>query len=101
MAAYAMAKEAIAGLTKVTANEWGRYGITVNAICPNAITPSARAYQQESPDRWERLVRQIPLGRMGDPHTDVARAVAALVGEDFQFLTGATLMLDGGQVILR
>lgn len=101
MAAYAMAKEAIAGLTKVAAIEWGRYGITVNAVGPNAITPAAEAYQQESPERWERLLRQIPLGHMGDPHTDVARAVAALVSDDFQFLTGATLMLDGGQVILR
>jgi 2-hydroxycyclohexanecarboxyl-CoA dehydrogenase len=100
-AGYAMAKEAIAGLSKVTANEWGRYGIRVNVVCPVAVTPAAEAYRDASPARWDKLMRQTPLGRMGDPHDDVARAVLGLVSDDFRYLTGATLMLDGGQVIMR
>ena len=46
-----------------------------------------------------KIVRQIPLGRMGDCQDDIGRAVAALVSDDLSYLTGATLMLDGGLCI--
>lgn len=101
MAAYAMAKEAIGGLTKSTAVEWGRYGIRVNLVCPAAWSPRAKAYRDQDPARWEHIQRSIPLRRFGDPSTDIGRAIVALVSDDFQYLTGATIMLDGGQVILR
>lgn len=48
-----------------------------------------------------RCLACIPLRRMGDPDADIGRAVAALATDDFRYLTGATLMLDGGQVIMR
>ena len=99
-APYAMAKEAIRALTKVTAREWGRYGIRVNTICPAAMSPSAQKYRDASPERFEAIVRAIPLRRFGDAELDVGYAVAALVSDDFRFLTGATLMLDGGQLML-
>ena len=101
MAGYAMAKEAIGALTKVTANEWGRYGIRVNQVCPAGLSPSAEAFQNEDPKRWQAILRGIPLQRLGDPYEDIGRAVLALVGDDMTYLTGATLMLDGGRVLQR
>ena len=101
MAGYAMAKEAIGGLTKVTAMEWGRYGIRVNQVCPAGSSPAAEAYRDADPKRWENHMRQTPLRRLGDPYDDIGRAVMSLVSDDLKYLTGATLMLDGGQVILR
>ena len=98
--AYGMAKEAIRGLTKHAANEWGRYGITVNVICPAALSEASAKYRDEDPSRWTQVMREIPLGRMGDPDNDIAPTVAALA-TDLRYLTGATLMLDGGRCILR
>jgi NAD(P)-dependent dehydrogenase (short-subunit alcohol dehydrogenase family) len=100
-AAYSMAKEAIGGLTKSTAIEWGKHDIRVNLICPAAWSPGAEAYRDENPARWEQVQRSIPLRRFGDPYDDIGRAVVALVSDDMRYLTGATLMLDGGQVMLR
>jgi NAD(P)-dependent dehydrogenase (short-subunit alcohol dehydrogenase family) len=99
-APYVMAKEAIRGLTRVAANEWGRDGIRVNVVCPAAMSPSAAAFRDADPERWARIVRQIPLGRMGDDVADIGCAVAALVDDDFRFLTGATLLLDGGRLLV-
>ena len=101
MAGYAMAKEAIGALTKVTANEWGRYGIRVNQVCPAGLSPSAETFQKEDPKRWQAILRGIPLQRLGDPYDDIGRAVLALVSDDMAYLTGATLMLDGGRVLQR
>lgn len=100
-AGYAMAKEAIRGLTKVTAIEWGKYGIRVNEICPAAMSPAAEKYRKKFPATWDKLRRATPLRRMGDPCDDIGRAVLALVSEDMKYLTGATLMLDGGLVMQR
>jgi 2-hydroxycyclohexanecarboxyl-CoA dehydrogenase len=100
-AAYAMAKEAIGGLSKSTAIEWGKYGIRVNVVCPAAWSPGAEAYRDQDPARWEQVQRAIPLRRFGDPYSDIGRAVVALVSDDLHYLTGATIMLDGGQVMQR
>jgi NAD(P)-dependent dehydrogenase (short-subunit alcohol dehydrogenase family) len=96
--AYVMAKEAIRGLTRVAANEWGRDGIRVNVVCPAGMSPGAAAFRDENPERWAKVVRQIPLGRMGDEVDDIGTAVAALCGDDLRFVTGATLLLDGGRL---
>ncbi|BCP05410.1 short-chain dehydrogenase [Mycobacterium paraintracellulare] len=101
MAGYAMAKEAIGALTKVTAIEWGKHQIRVNQVCPAGWSPAAEAYRDQDPLRWERHLKATPLRRLGDPHDDIGRAVLALVSDDMSYLTGATLMLDGGQAILR
>jgi 2-hydroxycyclohexanecarboxyl-CoA dehydrogenase len=99
-AAYGLNKEAIHGLTKHAAREWGRYGVTVNTICPAALTENLSEKFQENP-RWQQaILKAVPLGRLGDPEKDIAPAVLALA-TDLRFLTGATLMLDGGRVLLR
>ncbi|MFG2029157.1 SDR family NAD(P)-dependent oxidoreductase [Streptomyces sp. NPDC048825] len=99
-AAYAMAKEAIRGLTRVAAREWGTYGIRVNVVCPAALSPAAEAYFAAHPEKAEHVLAGIPLGRMGDPESDIGRAVAALVSDDMVYLTGATLMLEGGRTVI-
>jgi 2-hydroxycyclohexanecarboxyl-CoA dehydrogenase len=97
---YAMAKEAIRGLTRVAAREWGPYGIRVNCICPTALSPSAQEFAATNPEQFAGYLRQIPLGRMGDPEADIGRAVASLVSDDMAYLTGCTLMLGGGRVMI-
>jgi NAD(P)-dependent dehydrogenase (short-subunit alcohol dehydrogenase family) len=94
--AYAMAKEAIRGLSRVAAREWGPVGIRVNVVVPNAMSPAAEAFRDANPERFERQLAVIPLRRMGDPHDDIGRAVASLVSDDFSYMTGQTLMLTGG-----
>ena len=97
--AYAMAKEGIRGVSRVAANEWGRFGIRVNVICPFGDSPSAVEFNQAHPDAAEAILRSTALRRMGDCQEDIGRAVAALVSDDMGYLTGATLMLDGGLCI--
>ncbi|WP_405136492.1 SDR family NAD(P)-dependent oxidoreductase [Nocardia sp. NBC_01388] len=95
--AYAMAKEGIRGLSRVAAREWGRYGIRVNVVVPTALSPASEQFRQEQPERYQQHVRRLPLGRMGDPETDIGRAVAALMSDDLAYLTGDTVMLTGGE----
>jgi NAD(P)-dependent dehydrogenase (short-subunit alcohol dehydrogenase family) len=94
--AYAMAKEGIRGLSRVAAREWGRFGIRVNVICPFGDSPSAVEFNEAHPDAAKAILRSTPLGRMGDCEQDIGRAVAALVSDGMSYLTGATVMLDGG-----
>ncbi|MFI7530320.1 SDR family NAD(P)-dependent oxidoreductase [Nocardia salmonicida] len=95
--AYAIAKEGIRGLSRVAAREWGRYGIRVNVVVPTALSPAAEQFRDEQPERFKQHLKRLPLGRMGDPETDIGRAVVALVSDDLAYLTGDTLMLTGGE----
>lgn len=97
--AYAMTKEAIRALSRVAAREWGRDNIRVNVICPAALTTAAEGFRDAHPEAFERMLKTVPLRRMGDETEDIAGAVAALVSPDFQYLTGATLVLDGGRLL--
>jgi NAD(P)-dependent dehydrogenase (short-subunit alcohol dehydrogenase family) len=100
-ASYAMAKEAIRGLTRVAAREWGPCGIRVNSLCPAAFSPSAEVWAEEHPKQFASVLRSIPLGRFGDPETDIGKAVVGLASDDLQYLTGGTLILEGGRVITQ
>ena len=101
MSGYAMAKEAIRVLTRVTAVEWGRFGIRVNAICPLAETPGWDFFVGETPGSEDVVLATIPLGRMGDPEADIGRAAVYLCSDDAAYVTGTTLMVDGGFNYLR
>jgi NAD(P)-dependent dehydrogenase (short-subunit alcohol dehydrogenase family) len=100
LAGYAAAKEGIRGLTKVAANEWGHSNIRVNAICPQANTPTSEEYFRLYPDRRAERIAQRPIQRDGDAELDVGRAVVFLVGPDSGFITGVTLMVNGGLTIM-
>lgn len=94
--AYVAAKAAVGGLTRAAAREWGRHGITVNALVPFALSPSAEADLARQPGRLEALYRQLSIPRTADVETDVGRAAVFLAGPDATFITGCTLSVDGG-----
>ena len=93
---YNAAKEALRALTRTAAREWGRHGICANIICPAAATVAYEAFRRASPENAAKLLEQNPLGRMGDPETDIAPVVAFLASEDARYVTGNTLFVDGG-----
>jgi NAD(P)-dependent dehydrogenase (short-subunit alcohol dehydrogenase family) len=94
--AYVAAKAAVGGLTRAAAREWGRHGITVNALAPFALSPSAEADLAGQPGRLEAVYRQLSIPRSGDVEADVGRAAVFLAGPDASFITGCTLSVDGG-----
>ena len=93
---YAMAKEAIRGLSRVAAREWGRDGIRVNVVVPSALSPAAEAFREARPEVYQKQMDRIPLRRMGDAEADIGRAVVALISDDLSYMTGQTMMLTGG-----
>jgi NAD(P)-dependent dehydrogenase (short-subunit alcohol dehydrogenase family) len=95
-AGYAMTKEAMRVLSRVGALEWGELGIRVNTICPMAMSPLVEAAERTTPGTVNRLAAQIPLGRLGDAEADVGRAVVYLASDAGRYVTGTTLMVDGG-----
>jgi NAD(P)-dependent dehydrogenase (short-subunit alcohol dehydrogenase family) len=97
--AYVMTKEAIRGLSRVAAREWGRHNIRINVICPAALSPAAMEFRDNHRNAYDQMLKTVPLGRMGDEADDIGRAVASLCSDDWSYLTGATLMLDGGRLL--
>jgi len=102
MAGYAMTKEAVRVLARIGAVEWGRFGIRVNSICPLAASPGLDDFDQANGiSSREFVASQAPIGRLGDPEADVGRAVVYLASKDGGYITGTTLMVDGGCSYLR
>jgi len=93
---YCMTKAAIAHLTKCLAVEWGRHGITVNAVAPTFIhTPGTEEYLSVPQNRADVLERIAALHRIGEP-MDVAGAVVFLASPTASLITGETILIDGG-----
>lgn len=98
-AAYTASKTGLLGFSRHLAREAAPYGINVNALCPGATdTPMTRA-GANSPEHFEAVGRRVPLGRWGVPD-DQAAAVLFLVSDAASFITGATLDVNGGQVMV-
>jgi NAD(P)-dependent dehydrogenase (short-subunit alcohol dehydrogenase family) len=95
-AEYNVAKEALRCLTRTAAREWAPHGITVNAICPGAVTAAYRAMLEFAPQMAERVNKQIPMGYMGDPYDDISGVALFLASTDARYMTGNTLFVDGG-----
>lgn len=100
MSVYAAGKEAIRGLSRSTAREWGPYGIRVNVICPAALSPAAVTYLDSHPTEAKMYLSQIALGRFGDPRTDIAPVALFLASDDARYVTGQTLNVEGGMTML-
>lgn len=96
---YNTAKEALRALSRTAAREWAKYGICVNVICPAARTPAYDRFEKHSPENAALILKQNPMGRMGDPQKDIGGVTAFLASEDAAYLTGNTLFVDGGSHI--
>ncbi|MBA6151340.1 SDR family NAD(P)-dependent oxidoreductase [Gelidibacter maritimus] len=99
-ASYAAAKEAIRGLSRVAANEWAEDAIRVNVVCPLAFTEGVAKWKEAHPEQYEEVASKNPMNRFGDPQKDIAPIVAFLLSDDSQYMTGQTLMADGGDIKL-
>jgi NAD(P)-dependent dehydrogenase (short-subunit alcohol dehydrogenase family) len=99
--AYDAVKGAIGALTRTAAVEWGKDGIRAYFIMPAAYTPMTERFKQRDPARYAEMVSRVPLGRFGDPEVDIGRPIAWLCSEEAGYITGTTIMLDGGQMYLR
>jgi len=92
---YSAAKAGVMGFTISLALELAQHGINVNAVSPGSIiTPG---YERLS-DRTDEIARSIPLRRLGDP-IDIAYAALFLASEESDYITGQTIVVDGGNVI--
>lgn len=99
--AYAGSKEAVRGISKVAALEWGKDNIRVNVVCPFAQSDGVAGWSDEFPDVYHKIVRGIPLRRIGDTHSDIGPMVAFLVSPDASYLTAQTIHVDGGMGMYR
>ena len=100
-AAYNASKAALVALTKAAAHEWGHLGIRVNSVAPGqTVTPEGAAEIAADPDeaRLQReYLRKIPLRRAGTPR-DQAMAVLFLASDEAAWITGQTIIVDGGEL---
>jgi 3-oxoacyl-[acyl-carrier protein] reductase len=90
---YCAAKAGLEGFTRSLAREVGSRNITINAVAPGFIQTDMTHELPEA--SRETLLKQIPLGRMGDPK-EIAAAVAFLVSDQASYITGETLHVNGG-----
>ncbi len=97
LGAYSAAKEAIRAISKIAANEWGPQGVRVNIICPFANSPGVQAWAQYAPADYASQLAKVPLRRIGDCETDIGAAAVFLASDAAGYITGQTLMVDGGQ----
>lgn len=100
LAAYNATKAGLLGILRTAANELGPWGIRVNAVCPGLIRTDLTAGHFAQPELLKEYFRHIPLGRGGAPE-EVARAVAFLASPLASYITGAALLVDGGQMAAK
>lgn len=93
---YNVAKEALRTLTRSAAREWATHQICCNVICPAARTEAFDRFAAHSPENARALAAANPMGRMGDPETDIGPVAVFLASDDCRYVTGNTLFVDGG-----
>jgi meso-butanediol dehydrogenase / (S,S)-butanediol dehydrogenase / diacetyl reductase len=94
-AAYSASKGALVALTRNMAMDLAPRNIRVNCVCPGFVRTAMAQPLLSDPVRHERLVSMHPLGRLGEPE-DVARAVLFLASDESSWITGSSLVVDGG-----
>jgi NAD(P)-dependent dehydrogenase (short-subunit alcohol dehydrogenase family) len=97
--AYSSAKAGVLGLTRSLALDYGPYGIRANAICPGLVLNDRnRPRVQADPAEWEGNLDCYPLGEIGTP-ADIAYAALYLASDEARWVTGITLVVDGGLTV--
>lgn len=93
---YETAKSALTALTRALAADWAERGVRVNAIAPGVfLTDANRRWIGEKPEFRTAFEQRIPMGRWGEPH-ELAPAAVFLASDAASYITGATLVVDGG-----
>ena len=92
--AYSMVKSGLNGLTRTAAVELAPFGILVNSVCPGYVATDMTR-QNNPPDVIKQIEATIPAGRLAEP-VEIARFVSWLCSEENTYLTGQTLLVDGG-----
>ena len=96
---YSVTKAAMVMLTKVMAKEWGQYNIRVNTVAPGFTkTHLNEKIRQQDPSVEVRAAKEQALGRLGEPE-DIAGAVLFLASDAASYITGATILADGGRTV--
>ncbi len=93
---YSATKGAVSAMVRALAVEWGPFGTTVNAVGPGVVnSPLVAGYLEAHPERGRAYVANVPMGRLGEPE-DVADVVAFLASEGARYVSGQTILIDGG-----
>ena len=95
---YGIAKAGVIMMTKTMAQEWGTYGIRVNAVAPGVIAAQLAQLIVHTPELREKVEADTPLGRLGEID-EVAEAVLFLLSDRSRYTTGHVLTVDGGTVL--
>lgn len=103
---YSASKGAVMAWTRTVAQEWAKYGITVNSVVPAIWTPMYDAFRARMSDQ-ERMIHDmamrhvVPLGgKLGDPDADMAPVMVFLASDASHFMTGQCFAVDGGMIML-
>jgi NAD(P)-dependent dehydrogenase (short-subunit alcohol dehydrogenase family) len=95
LAPYGASRGGIRQLTMSLADDWGKYGITVNCLAPGWFQTAQNKVLYENKEWVDYLIDRIPLKRPGEPH-DLDGAIVFLASEASRYITGQTLLVDGG-----
>jgi len=98
-AVYGIAKAALDHMTRALAVEWAPHGIRVNAVVPSTVSTPSREAAMRDPEVRARMTARIPAGRFATPE-EIAAAVRFLAQPEAGFITGETLVIDGGLTVV-
>jgi NAD(P)-dependent dehydrogenase (short-subunit alcohol dehydrogenase family) len=96
--AYSASKHAVVGMTKTAGIEYAKYGIRINAVCPG-FTQTPMLEGADTDDAYmEALQHATPMKRFGKPE-EIASAILYLAADEASFITGQSVILDGGLIL--